>query len=122
MNLTGPIVDGDAALHAAAVVGLVVVPVLVVDRGAVLPREGGVVRVLECVQQSHFGSRFSFWHFNLQIEMQIEPQMRRTVIHYLKSILNTSKLKIEMQIEMKWCTFLSVQQLWQISTLKHKLR
>ena len=46
MNLTGPIVDGDAALHAAAVVGLVVVPVLVVDGGAVLPGEGGVVRVL----------------------------------------------------------------------------
>ena len=86
MNLTGPIVDGDAALHAAAVVGLVVVPVLVVDRGAVLPREGGVVRVLECVQQSHFGSRFSFWHFNFQIEMQIEAQMRGTVIPHFEHL------------------------------------
>ena len=41
---------------------------------------------------------------------------------HLKSILNTSKLKIEMQIEMKWYIFLSVQQLRQIATLKRKLR
>ena len=45
-QFTAPLVHGDAALHAAAVVGLVVVPVLVVDGGAVLPGEGGVVRVL----------------------------------------------------------------------------
>ena len=31
--------------------------------------------------------------------------MRRTAIPQLKSILNTSKLKIEMQIEMKWYIF-----------------
>ena len=31
--------------------------------------------------------------------------MRRTVIPHLKTILNTSKLKIEIQIEMKWYIF-----------------
>ena len=46
---------------------------------------------LESVQQSHFGSQFVFWNFNLQIEMQIGAQMRRTVIPHLKPILNTSK-------------------------------
>ena len=56
---------------------------------------------LESVQQSHFGSRIAFWHFNLQIEMQIGAQMSRTVIPYLKPILNTSILKSKMQIEMK---------------------
>ena len=34
----------------------------------------------ESVQQSHFGSRFTLGHFNLQIEMQIGAQMRRTGI------------------------------------------
>ena len=48
--------------------------------------------------------------------------MRRTVLPHLKPILNTSKLKIEMRIEMKWYIFLSVQQLQQIATLKRKLR
>ena len=42
--------------------------------------ESGDAFDLESVQQSHFGSRFVFWHFNLQIEMQIGAQMRRTVI------------------------------------------
>ena len=50
----------------------------------------------------------AFRHFNLQIEMKIGAQTRRTVIPHLKPILNTSKLKIEMQIEMKWYIFLSV--------------
>ena len=63
---------------------------------------------LESVQQSHVGSQCVFQHFNLQIEMQIWTQMRRTVIPHLKPILNTSKLKIELQIEMKWYTFPSV--------------
>ena len=45
-QLTAELVHGHAALHAAAVVGLVVVPVLVVDGGAVLPRESRVVGVL----------------------------------------------------------------------------
>ena len=40
--------------------------------------EAGVVLVrLESVQQSHFGSRFEFWHFNLQ--MKLRTQMRRTI-------------------------------------------
>ena len=48
--------------------------------------------------------------------------MKRTVIPYLKPIFNNSKLKIEMKTEMIWCIFLSVQQLWQIATMIHKLR
>ena len=40
---------------------------------------------LESVQQS--GSQFAFWHFDLQIEMQIGAQMRRTGIPHLKPIL-----------------------------------
>ena len=67
-------------------------------------REGDLpvaAALLESVRQSHFGSRFAFWHFNLQIEMQIGAQMSRTVIPYLKPILNTSILKSKMQIEMK---------------------
>ena len=60
-----------------------------------------------------------FGIFKLKIERKIGSRMRRTVIPHLKPILNTSKLKIEMQIEMKWYTF---QQLWQIATLKRKLR
>ena len=67
----------------------------------------------ESVQQFHFASRFAFRHFNLQIGAQM-----RTVI----PILNTSKLKIEMQIEMKQSIFLSVQQLPQNETLKRQLR
>ena len=35
--------------------------------------------------------------------------MKRIVIPHLKPILNVSKLKIEMEIEMKWYIFLSVQ-------------
>ena len=31
---------------------------------------------LESVQQSYFGSRFAFFNFNLQIEMQVESQMK----------------------------------------------
>ena len=57
---------------------------------------------LESDQQSHFGSQFAFMHFNLKIEMQIGTQMRKTVIPNLKPILNTLKLKIEVQIDMKW--------------------
>ena len=64
----------------------------------------------------------AFWHFNWRIEMQIEAQMRRTVIPHLKPILNTSELKVEMQFEMKWYIFLSVQQLRQIAALKCQLR
>ena len=45
--------------------------------------------------------------------------MRGTIIPHLKSILNTSQLKIEMQIEMKWYFFLSAQK---IVTLKFKSR
>ena len=66
--------------------------------------------------------RISVCHFNLQIKMQIGAPMRRTVIPHLKLILKTYKLKIEMQIEMKWYIVLSVQQLRQIATLTHKLR
>ena len=54
--------------------------------------------------------------------MQIRAQMRRPVTSHLKPIVNTSKLKIEMQIEIKWYIFLSVQQLRQIATLTRKLR
>ena len=42
-------------------------------------------RLLESVQQFHFGSQFAYRHFNLQIG----TYMRRTVIPYLKLILNT---------------------------------
>ena len=42
-----PLVHRDAPLHAAAVVGLVVVPVLVVEGRAVLPGEARVVGVLQ---------------------------------------------------------------------------
>ena len=63
----------------------------------------------------------AFWRFNWRIEMQIEAQMRRTVIPHLKPIANTSKLKTEMQIEMESCSFLSIPQLQQIVTLKRKL-
>ena len=52
----------------------------------------------------------------------IGDQMRRAVNPYLKHILNTSKLKIEMQIEMKWYIFLGLQQLRQIATLNRILR
>ena len=45
----------------------------------------------ESVKQSPFRSQFAFWHFKLQIEMKIGAQMRRTVIPYLKPILNTSR-------------------------------
>ena len=76
---------------------------------------------LESVQQSRFGSRFASQHFNLQIEMQIGAQMRRTVILILKPISNTSNLKIEMQIETKSYIFRSVHQLGKIATLTHKL-
>ena len=58
----------------------------------------------------------------MQIEMQIAAQIRRTVIPRLKPIMNTTKLKIEMQIEMKWYIYLIVQQLRQIETLKRNLR
>ena len=37
--------------------------------------------------------------------MQIGARRRRTVIPHLKPILNTSKLKIEIQIEMRWYIF-----------------
>ena len=51
----------------------------------------------------------------MQIEMQLWAQMRRTVIPLLKTILNTLKLKIKMQIEMKLYIFFIVQQLLQIA-------
>ena len=54
--------------------------------------------------------------------MQIGAQMRRNTIPHFKPILNTLNMKIEMQIEMRWYIFLSVQQLQQIATLKRKLR
>ena len=73
--------------------------------------------LLKNVQQSHFESRFAFWHFDLQIGAQM-----RTAIPYSKPILKTLKLMIEVQIEMKYYVFLSVQQLRLIATLKHKLR
>ena len=57
---------------------------------------------LQRVQQSHFGCRLAFRHFDLQIEEQIGAQMRRTIIPHLKPILITSKLKIEIQINIKW--------------------
>ena len=63
--------------------------------------EGGAVALvrLESVQQSQIGSQFLFQHLcKLQIEMQIGAQKRRTVIPHL----NISKLKIKIQIEMKW--------------------
>ena len=75
--------------------------------------------LLESVQQSHFGSQFAFRHS--ACNFQIEPQMR-TVIPHLKPILNAPKLKIEMQIAIKWQIFLSVQQLRKIAPLKRKWR
>ena len=36
---------------------------------------------LESVQQSRYGSQLAFWHFNLQIEVQIGTQMRRKDCH-----------------------------------------
>ena len=48
------------------------------------------------------------WHFNLQIEMRIGDQMRRTIIPNLKPILNTSQLKTGVQILMKLYIFLSL--------------
>ena len=42
-------------------------------------------------------------------------------IPHLKPIWSTSKLKIEMQIELKLYIFQSIQQLRQIAALKHKL-
>ena len=50
--------------------------------------------------------------------MQIGAQMRRTTIPHLNPIFE----HLKMQIEMKWYISQSVQQLWQISTLKHNLR
>ena len=78
-------------------VGQAALPPLAVERHeGGLAREGRVLRVrlgpqveevhvavLESVQQSHFGSRFVLWYFNLQIEMQIGAQMG-TVIDHLK--------------------------------------
>ena len=86
----------------------------------VVSSEAEASSFLKSVQQSHLGSQFVFWQFNLQIELEIGVQMRRTVIPHLKPILNTSKLKIE--IETKWYIFLSVKQLPQIARLKRKLR
>ena len=57
---------------------------------------------------------------NLENEMQIGAQIRRTVV--IKSILDTSKVKFEKQIEMKWYLLLSVLQLGKIATRRHKLR
>ena len=55
--------------------------------------------------------------------MQIGAQTRRTIIPELKPNYNTSKLNIEMQIEMKWyiCSN-KLQQFAQFATLKRKLR
>ena len=49
---------------------------------------------LESVQQLHFGFQLAFRHFNFQIEMHIEAQVRRTFIPHLKPVLNTTKLKM----------------------------
>ena len=73
------------------------------------------------VQQSRSGSRHAFPHSNSQNEMQIGAQMRRTVVPHLKPILNASKLKIEIQIEMKWYIFLSIHQLWHIFKTETKI-
>ena len=51
-----------------------------------LPLPDGDEDDLEGVQRSHFGSRFAYRYFKLQIEMQIWAQMRRTVIPRLKPI------------------------------------
>ena len=64
------------------------------------------------------GSRFAYQQSNLQNEMQIGAQMRRTTIPHLNPIFE----HLKMQIKMKWYISQSVQQLWQISTLKHNLR
>ena len=74
-----------------------------------MPLQDVVVEELESVQQSHFGSEFAYVR---QLNWQIGALMRRAVIPHLKRILITSKLKIEMQIDMKWYIFLSVTQLW----------
>ena len=94
---------------------------------AVLPRKDGRLAhghgvKLESVQQSHYRSRFAFRHFNFRIEMQIGAQMRRTVILHWKPVLNSSKLKIKIQNEMKLYIFLSVQQLQKNTKVKRRLR
>ena len=60
-----------------------------------LPRFTAIT--LESVQQSRLDLDLRF--DILKIEMQIGAQIRKIVIHYLKLIFNTSKLNIEMQIE-----------------------
>ena len=49
--------------------------------------------------------------------MGIRYQTQRTVILRLKPILNSSKFRIEMQIEMNFHIYRSIQQLRKISTL-----
>ena len=97
---------------------------MVIQQQSISPAEdyfnGFVLGVIKgSVQQSHFGSGLAFWHFYLQIEMQIRAQMRMTVLPHLKPIWNTSKLNFDMQIEMNLYIFLSVQQLRQISANCH---
>ena len=72
------------------------------------------LRLLQSVLQSSLRSQFVFRHLNLKNEMQIGAQMRMIGIPHF----NNSKLRIEMQIEMKWYIFQSRQ----IATLKRKLR
>ena len=49
-------------------------------RAAVVVEDVAAAGELESVQQSHFGSRFAFWHFNLKIEMKVGAKIRKTVI------------------------------------------
>ena len=64
----------------------------------------------------------AFWYCNLKNEIQIWSQMRTTLIIHLKPILNISKFRIEIQIEMKFHIFLRIQQLRQIMTLQCTLK
>ena len=50
------------------------------------PHAGEVHPLVESVQQSLFRSGFSFQHFDLQNDMEIVVQTRRTVIAHLRPI------------------------------------
>ena len=71
---------GLARHHAVGIVGFNAPEWFIAQAGAIFA--GGISCGVyttnspqESVQQSHFGSRFAFWHFNLPIEMQIGTQM-----------------------------------------------
>ena len=67
----GDPLEAVALAHSVVVRQAVVAAAHDVEGGEVAPRE----LHLESVQQSHCGSRFAFWHSNLQIEMQIGDQV-----------------------------------------------